>query len=357
MGAVKINGGLSGGTGDFSGLITSPVSIASVTINGSVTGGAGENSGTVLSQANLGPVTIGTKAAPANLTGGSGESSGQIFADGTITKVTINGSIAGGSIEASGGALKSLTVSGTITGGGASGDSLGTVSVGGDLVGGFLIALDGPVTSITINGSVSSFAPASTSAFIAANTIFGSLTIKGSVTGIENGTSSTTPVIIAAGGNGGLGKTDLAIKSISIGGDASFANILAGYDSALHPIDRHAGIGSVTVAGNLTASNIVAGAINTASNNKNFGDNSDATIPPSSGNDTSSILSTIASIKIGGTVTGTSNIDNPNDHFGIVARQITALSINGTNIALTPGPSNDNTPLGATGDFTLDEIT
>ncbi len=308
-----------------------------------------------------------------------GDFSGGVNVPDSIGKFTVTGSVVGSDIRA-GTTIKSLTIGGSLTrgldgDGGAYADTLGTILIGGDVVGGYLIASAGAISSITINGSILPAAAASFSAFIAAATILNSLTIKGSVMGLENGTAST-PMVVLAGGNGGPifagslagdGKTDLAIKSISIGGDVFLANILAGYDLSNDfairvASDRHAQIGSISIAGNWTASNIVAGAMNTASNNANFGDANDASIRARgatdiSAADTSSTLSSIASIKIGGTVAGTPDGDNSTDHFGFVAQQIGALSVNGVGIALTPGPSNDNIPLGTTGDFNLHEVT
>jgi hypothetical protein len=275
-----------------------------------------------------------------SVVGGSGTDAGAISANGTLKSLTIAGSLTGGTAAEAGGALAGV---------------IGSIVVGGDVDGGFLVS-GSTIASVTINGSVSSLAAASSSAFIAANTIFNSLTIKGSVTGLENGTAST-PVVLSAGGNGGVGKADLALRSISIGGNVSFANILAGYDVNSAAFDRHAQIGTIAVKGNWATSNIIAGATNTAAGAGNFGDANDASIPAAGTADTSTTLSSIASIKIGGTLAGTPDGINAVDHFGFVAEQITTLSVNGVKITLTTGHSNDDVPLGPTGDFNLHEVT
>src|SRR5207302_4225839 len=110
-----------------------------------------------------------------------------------------------------------------------------------------------------------------------------------------------TPVVISARGQSvPRGISDVAIGSINILGRVVFANILAGYDTSLTPVNADAQIGSVKIGGNWTASNVVAGARNVASNNISFGNNNDAAI--AGGN--ARIISKIGSISIGGFVEG-----------------------------------------------------
>ena len=47
---------------------------------------------------------------------------------------------------------------------------------------------------------------------------------------------------------------------------ASGAKVLAGYDSALNPVNADAQIGSVSVGADWIASNLIAGAFNTGAN-------------------------------------------------------------------------------------------
>ena len=347
MGAIKIGGNLKGDNGSSSALIGSTAGLSSVAISGAVIGGKGDFSGGLTTQGNIGQVSIGSKANPAGITGGAGTQSGLIFAAGSIAKVTLAGSLIGGTaayagaIVANAGVLQSLTIAGSVTAGstvgagGAYGGSVGSVVIGGDLVGGYLASVIGAISSIIINGSIIP-SLASARASITAATVLSSLTVKGNARGSENGTSSS-PVIISAGGNGGGGKTDIAIKAISISGDVELVNVLAGYNLNSVPTDRHAQIGTVLVGGNWIASNIVAGAVNTPSSNASFGDANDVSIPAASPSDTSTALSSIASIKIAGTVAGTPAIDNAGDHFGFVAQQITAVSIGGDKVVLTAG--------------------
>ena len=145
----------------------------------------------------------------------------------------------------------------------------------------------------------------------------------------------------------------MAVSAITVSGNTSLADILVGYTQQNAPINPGAQIGSITIDGNCTATNIIAGAQNSSPVNANFGDNNDVPIPS---NSTINALSAIASITINGTVSGTDSTTNAADHFGIVAQQIGALTVHGTQIHLTPGPSNDDIPLGNTGDFNVHEI-
>ena len=341
MGPVKIGENLTGNNGSSSALIASAAGLSSITIGGSITGGDGDSSGGISSQAGIASVTVGTKAHPGGITGGQGDSSGLIVAQKSIPTLTINGALIAGPANRAGGVIAA---------------SLGSVLISGDDNGGFLAAVTGGIASVTIDGSLLTDAAASSSAFIGAQTILGAIKIKGSITGVQNPLSSS-PVVISAGGNGGQRKSDLAIKSISVGGDVSVANIFAGYDINESPIDHHAQIGPVAVTGNWIASNIVAGAQNAASSNTYFGNGNDAPIPAASSSDTSTTLSSIASIKIGGIINGTDFVAVPaEDHFGFVAEFIGSLSVNGVKQTLAAGPSNDDIALGSTGDFNLHEI-
>lgn len=47
----------------------------------------------------------------------------------------------------------------------------------------------------------------------------------------------------------------------------------------------------------------------------------------------------------------------PAEHFGFVAEWVKSLKVNGTEIALQPGPHNDDLAVGTSGEVTLLEIT
>ncbi len=86
----------------------------------------------------------------------------------------------------------------------------------------------------------------------------------------------------------------------------------------------HETIGTVSVSGNLVASNIVSGVQGVLGT---FGNNGDKLIAASS---------TISKIIIGGTVEGKTG-----KNFAFEAQELTSITIHGTAIPLTPGPSND----------------
>jgi hypothetical protein len=137
------------------------------------------------------------------------------------------------------------------------------------------------------------------------------------------------------------------IDSLVIGGDVENARILVGYNRDEDPVNADARIGKVTVKGNWIASSLVAGIDDTTDDG--FGRN-DIVI---AGDSTPSILSTIASVVIKGTATGSADAG---DHFGISAQQIGKLSISGTKVPLTKGTLDDILLDEANGDFRVVEI-
>jgi len=79
-----------------------------------------------------------------------------------------------------------------------------------------------------------------------------------------------------------------------------------------------------------------------------FGSEDDELIPGGT-----SLLASIASVVIKGTAAGT---EGGGDHFGFVAEQIGAFNAAGSKLTLTPGPDNDTSPIGSSGDLHLLEI-
>jgi hypothetical protein len=197
-------------------------------------------------------------------------------------------------------------------------------------------------------------------AALAVSGSIGTIAIKGSVLGSAIRSDGNIGVVrisgdLAAGATiSALGDplpeskaTALAIKSLSIGGSADHAQILAGYDRTDAAINGDAGIGRVTFGGNWTASNLVAGV--SRGTDGMFGTDDDLLIP--GGNQ---IIARIASIVIRG-ATGT---EGGTDHFGVVAEEIAAFKSSGTKLTLTSGPRNDlaGMPLGSSGDMTVREV-
>ena len=136
----------------------------------------------------------------------------------------------------------------------------------------------------------------------------------------------------------------VAIGSLTVMGDVTRSQILAGYDKDGNAMNGDAGIGKVTIKGNFTASSIVAGIADLTADG--FGQN-DAVISGGNG-----IIATIASITIKGTATGSVA---GGDFFGITAELIKKAKINGVARALTSG--KDNLAIDETnGDLRLVEV-
>jgi hypothetical protein len=203
---------------------------------------------------------------------------------------------------------------------------------------------------VSLGGSLIAGTNTTTGAFqhngsIQAKNDLGPITVKGSLVG-----NATNPVVISAVGQAVVppGSTrDVAIASLKVGGQVEFANILAGYDTNLTPVNANAQIGAVKVGGDWIASNLVAGVA--AGSDGLFGTADDVLIPDLNANPR--IIASIASVTIGGQAQGTVA---GGDHFGIVAQKIDALSVAGSTLPLTAG--KDVIPLGATGDFTAREV-
>jgi hypothetical protein len=67
-------------------------------------------------------------------------------------------------------------------------------------------------------------------------------------------------------------------------------------------------------------------------------------------------MGTIHHILIDGQASGTPDALNSMDHFGFVAQEVKALKVHGVAFPLTPGPNNDDLPVGTTGDLRVREV-
>jgi hypothetical protein len=404
MGPVKIAHDVQGGPGKDSGSIHCGGKLTSVTIGGSLIGGNGQDSGEIFSAGDMGPVKIGH-----DVLGSSGVQSGTVRANGKLASITVGGSLFGGSNGLSGnivsstgmgavkighdvrggsgdnagliesnGKIASVAIGGSLIGGTASGggeingQGIGTITIAHDIIGGSatgsasvgasgFIRCDGRLGSITIGGSIISGIDDSTgtvfsNAAIEVQDDIGSLVVKGSLIGNQTA-KGFSPVTISARGQVAPGATtDVAIGKITIGGHVEFARILAGYEFGSNVKNADAQIGTVKVGGDWVASQLVAGAMNSATINQKFGDANDAKISGAGTKDTFGIISKIASITIGGRVFGTPNSESTTDHFGFVAEQIIAFKAAGATIPLNPDAHDDNRPIGTTGDTTIHEV-
>lgn len=253
-----------------------------------------------------------------------------------MTSVTVGGSVIGstggssGLIVANLGTLGPVQITGNLQGGSVS----GILSIGnsGYIFGSRITSVS--ITGSLISGTISGTGKLFNSGAIRATYDIGSINV-GNLVG-----NSTNPVVISARGQNpatltAKSTTDLAIASITVGsavksGNVSFTNILAGYDPSSVGVNAAAQIGAVTVHGNWTASNLVAGVA--AGPDGYFGTADDTVL---SKTDAPNVLSQIGPILITGTVSG--NSSSSTAHFGIVAQKVTSLTIGTKVITVTVG--------------------
>lgn len=397
IGAVTVGGTVSGGGGQDSGTIVANGNLTSITLGGNLSGGRGYHSGRIGSSFG----TAGAISVRGTVWGGEGVESGQIYVrtagrgasidiggsvearswsgsgsgsifveEGSLSRLMIGGDLRGGGRSASGAILvkdvTTLTVNGSVVGGsiGASLEYSGHIragkvsnlTIGRDLIGGSApgsetrlhcgsVVVDN-VSNFVLGGSLFSGLglPSrpdnqfNNGAIISKNAI-DNLTIRGDVRG-----NSTQSALIAARGQiRPRGATDLAFGNINIAGNVERANIRAGNGaffesgSVTFLNNPDAQIGSVTVGGNWTASELGAGTYNRTGDRYNK--LTIAGVP-----DSSRRLAKIGSIAIGGSVRGTSAAG---DNFGFIAEEIGRVRIGGSDRALVAGPSNDNQLLDA----------
>jgi hypothetical protein len=353
MGPVKIGGDVIGSDAGTALIHTGGGKIVSVTIGGDLRGGSGADSGKIFTAGALGPVKIGGDVA-----GSLGTSSG-VIDGGSIASVTIGGDLRGSSAS--------------LTGAIVSPGTIGAVKIGGDLLGvsdfgnsAVSIAKSGYIEgarigSVFIAGSIISGTDGNPNAALIKNASIraqndiGAITVLGSIVG-----DASNPVVIAARGQITPGATtDVAIKSLTVGGRVERADILAGYDLSDIPVgvNADAQIGAVVVR-DWMASNLVAGVQDDATPTRDdrFGEGDDVKIAGGS----AQIVSKIASIVIKNAAFGTPRVSQGTgiDHFGFLAQQIGSLKVGATSFSLTPGGGNDLAGLfvGATSDLRVREV-
>lgn len=136
---------------------------------------------------------------------------------------------------------------------------------------------------------------------------------------------------------------DESIKSVTIAGSVSWAEILAGMQSP------DAQFGELKVGGDWVASSVASG-VNPGAD-RMYGTNDDLKI--ASGDDRPAILSSIARVVIGGAIDGSLAND---DAFGFVAEHIGVVFLGGSQLPLNAGPHNDLRAIGTIGDSVVLEI-
>lgn len=373
---ARISGSIVGGSGFNSGRISSDGEISLLSIRGDLLGGDGLQSGNVRGSGKLGAVEIG-----GSIVGSSGDSSGIISTSGVLLSLKVGRDVIGKSGDSSGSifafaGLGSVSVGGSLYGGtknstgfiGSQGD-VGAVKIGRDVVGGSITGTAGDVlysgtirsgarlASVTVGGSIRAGVDHSTggalilNASIIAGNDIGSLTVGGSIVGSEDPNGNTVVTIGARGQATPGAFSDLAIGKVTVGDSVERTLIIAGYIfvPGLTPTNGDASIGPVKVGRDWIASDLIAGASKTTE----WGLASNTAL----GGGNASLAATIASITIGGGVTGTPDSVSSTDHYGFVAQQIGSFKEGG--IVLAPRIAATDLPIELsrlTGDVTVREV-
>ena len=237
-------------------------------------------------------------------------------------------------------AIESLTLGGLGTAGAKAlqqSNLFGSVpllTVKGDIIAAKLLA--GSISAAIVTGTLN--AGGVDGAGIFSTSTIGHLSIKGGLLG-----DAAHRVEISANGtprpaSNGQAK---AIKTLTIGGSVEHAHLSAGGE-----FNADAGLGKVIVKGNWLATDLTAGV--SAGVGGYFGDANDTPIP--GGN---AIVSRIAAITIKGSILAT---PGTGDIYGIIAQKIGSLKVGGLPVLLTPGASNDLTPLTPGTDLRVREV-
>ncbi|HEV7402118.1 MAG TPA: autotransporter-associated beta strand repeat-containing protein [Chthoniobacteraceae bacterium] len=184
---------------------------------------------------------------------------------------------------------------------------------------------------------------------LSAGADLGAVNIRGNIVG-----TTASPVVISAFGKAIAPKKgiDLAIASLTVGGEVESLRVLAGYDLTLTGKNADASIGAITVGADWRASTVLAGV--SAGADGLDGTIDDAKLNVAGMRDTVGIFSQIASITIKGQAFGTLA---GGDSFGIVAEQIGRAKVGAVTLPFKRGSrtAGDFFAIGATGDFAIGE--
>lgn len=260
LGTSKIGHNVLGGLGDFTGRLSGNTSVGNVTIGGSLLGGTGMRSGQIFSGGTGG---ISAVKIVHNVVGAASDESGKIDSGGKLASLSIGGSLLGG-----GGDQDTTTREGQVF---AVGD-IGGVKVGHDVAGGAgkysaAIASDGTLVGVTIGGSLVGSSGFFSGAIVARDlgaVKIGRDLLGGSGSGgyIE-GFDSLAGVTIGGSLVGGAGNFDGAIFTgarlgpIKVGHD-----VLGGGGGDSGSIRGELGIASATVGGSVVGgANVRTGSI------------------------------------------------------------------------------------------------
>lgn len=392
LGSIKVGGDLTGGDGMRSGSIIAQETLSSGVIGGDIVGGDGTNSGFLKVFGNSGKIqaggdveggfgsgsggiyvgggipSIGIKG---SILGGGGSESGEVFIGNKTGKAVIGGDIIGGEGDISGNLQVRVGAASVVVGGsliGGSGDDTGTIyfpfaavnslSVKNDIVGGSIsgaasLTSSGKVEGyavgkLSVGGSLVAGVDNSTGTLLKSGGIYiandaQSIAIKGSVAGNETHAAD----IVTRGEVTPVAGTDLALGSLAVSGSVKYAQVLAGFDGTLVPVNGNAQIGKISVGKDWVASSISAGVSDV--DGDGYGDSDDMVV--NSVSDTT--ISRIASIVIKGSLQGT---PAAGDQYGFVAEDIGAVQIGSKKVVLGPAEGEVVQLASVTNDVTLREI-
>lgn len=300
VGKVQIEGDIQGGSGYRSGGISVNV-LTAIGVNGSVLGGNGEFSGHIFVETTA-KAGDGVKVRiDGNLVGGDGGGSGIINSLASLSIVNV---AVGGDIRNVGSTSETSDYSQGA--GSIAGSRLGAVEIGGSIIGAEIADGETPVHSYAV------FAKAKLNV----------LDVAGSIDG-----NATNLLVISAGAQPLSGyAAPPGLGTLSVGGNVSYTNVNAGYWSGAEPAyNPDARIGRVLIEGDLSVSSITAGIHPGA--DLVFGTDDDYAGPGEL-----TARSQIASIIVGGQVTGT-NIGG--DVFTVSAQRILSMRVGGVPVPLT----------------------
>jgi len=193
----------------------------------------------------------------------------------------------------------------------------GSIDIGGIITGPggvSAIGIDGSFSSLIAHGNVGSVAVRGSlhaGSTIRSDRRISEIVISGSLEG-----TAADPVIIAARGD----DNGVALGQVSVRGDSSYGQILAGYDTALVAVNGAARIDSVVIGGTMFGTDIVAGITNP--DGLAFGKVTDKAIDRSD-------RSRIGSVRIGSVVATQTSADA----YAIAANAIGTVYVGGTRIS------------------------
>jgi hypothetical protein len=341
--SVRVFGSLVGGAGTTSGAVFASDNLNSFFVAENISGGVGSQSGIAHAGGSMKSLVIGTErtatAGDGDLAGGSGQSSGLVDIDGALSKAVIFGDLRGGTGSTSGalqidGAIGSLTIHGNFQGGDSNAATVDTAPTSATQTG-FITAER--IARMTIDGSWISGANNGSgladSGAIRVATDIGSLTVGHDILG-----NSNSRVVLAAGGTG---SNHIAIGDLNVKGKAEYLDVLGGYFTGAtltsplgKLVNADAIIRSVTVGGDILATNIISGIAPGADGR--FGTPDDVIGSGTGVTNNASLLAIIAKVTLKGSVGQTT------DAYGIVAQLVTKVIVGTETVpGLSKGESND----------------